>query len=708
MIKKAFRLLSPFLLLIAALTVAVGCHNESTPGSETGSETNTETEAETLDVIPPEDLVLRYEVVEREGIIPMYDWYRIKQRSADGTGIVHWSNSLAQKLNVNWINVFPSGKYKTKNEDAPGAFLLDVDRIIEYTALGLKESHEKGIRVITSAPMVEIFDKTWIDYGYDPDLYKVQTSAGKPTPANNRGISYACNNNKLFLEILFSYTEKVAKAGFDGCLYDGFSYSHPEGYYCQCSYCAELWQEFSVRVLGKEIALPRRPLDMNGTNTELGRAFLRFRLELQAKLYEKLRAIGQQYVPHFEVYMNTAMHDLGLAYYYMNGIDVSSSEFKHAMGRDSALFLYELHNSLTDKTLVSFVNLYTEQIEHENQYYVSMAEAFATGNAMCHGEVSRTKEQSFYLNDTAIGFGRLLTEHKEAFTQTVNAAKTAVLYSWQDTDYMQIKTLASIGLAGGTNIRETFDVCSARRTAVYLAREGIPFRYITAEAQPTLEELLKTETLILPELTLLDQALEETLLAYVKAGGELIIAGSSFATHYLEDNGIVMHKRDYDVLEAWTGTDYRKASATATFTVGEGKIYVCKNYDHRNKTEADSSISSSFQSLLKETVGGQQVTVESQPSEGYIETTLRTNAYGTRFYLHLINNNISADYQSRPYSVSMTIPEGATVEAVSVASPYYEEEADAALTYEVKDGRLVIRADFHLYSMVTVRLTYTK
>ncbi|MBE6637341.1 MAG: hypothetical protein E7618_06005 [Ruminococcaceae bacterium] len=705
MLKKVFRLLCPFVLLIAALAVAVGCNSETAPGSETGSETNHETESETLDVIPPEDLVLRYEVVEREGIIPMYDWYRIKQRSFDGKGVVHWSNTLAERLNVNWINVFPSGKYKTKNEDAPGAFLLDVDRIIEYTAYGLKESHEKGIRVITSAPMVEMFDKTWIDYGYDPDLYKVYTVNGKPIEPNDRGISYACNNNALFQEILFSYTEKVAKAGFDGCLYDGFSYSHPEGYYCQCPYCKALWKEYSLKTFGKEIAMPVRPLNME--DTELGRAYLLFRLDLQAKLYEKLRAIGKQYVPHFEVYMNTAMHDLGLAYYYMNGIDVSSSEFKHAMGRDSALFLYELHNSLTDQTLVSFVNLYTEQIEHQNQYYTSMAEAFATGNAMCHGEVSRTKEQGFYLNDTATGFGRILTEHKEAFTKTASAASTAVLYSWQDTDYMQIQTLDYLYSVGGTNIRETFDQCSARRVSVYLAREGIPFRYITAETNPTLEELLQVKVIILPELKLLDKELEETLLAYVKAGGELILTGTSFATHYLEDNGYVMHKRDYDVLEAWTGTPYRTAAADASFTVENGKIHVCKKYEvlARDKSEKDSKATDAFLAVLSKAGAGRQVIIESQLSEGYVETTLRTNAYGTNFYLHLIHNNTSESYQTTPYDVSLAIPEEATVTDVSVCSPYYEDK-EASLTWEVKDGRLLLHGDFHLYSMVTVTLTY--
>ena len=698
---KHFSLLLLAILMILSVFCLASCNNTSTPGPGTeGTDESTDTTTDT-----EEDLTVRYDVPEREMYIPLYDWYRKTQRSFDGKGLVYWNNTMARQLNVNWINVFPSGKYKTRDATAPGAFLLDVDRIIEYTAKGLEESHALGIKIMTSAPVAEIFDDTWKDYGYNPDDYKIWGLNGKPVSPSN-GISYGCNTNEGFLKFLNDYTEKVAKAGFDGCLYDGYTYCYNPGYFCQCPSCKESWTAYSREHYGKALPMPNKTQDLE--RTEEGRLYLFWKLDTQVKMYTHFREIGRQYVPDFEVYINSTMYDIALSYFYLNGLDVTSSEFKHPLGRDSSLFMFEMNNALTDKQLISFLNVYTSQIEHVNQYYTVMAEAYATGNAMCHAEVSRTKPHDFYVNDTSLGFARLVTENEEAFAASASLAETGILYSWRDTTFFQIKKLKGFLEAGGTNIRETFDVSSARRVSSYLARQGIPFNYITTETNPTLEELQKRSTIIIPDMVLLDKATEETLLAFVKAGGNLIIGGDSFATKYPVDRGVVIKNRDYDVLEAWTGTSYKASAQNATYTVGEGKIIVCKKYESlaRDKSESGSKPTDDFLAAMNATGAGRQVVIESKPAEGYIETTLRINAYGTRAYLHLINNNISETYKAKTYGVSMTIPEGATVKDVTLCSPYYENADDANLTWEIKDGRLVMNADFHLYSMVTVHLAY--
>ncbi|MBE6637480.1 MAG: hypothetical protein E7618_06735, partial [Ruminococcaceae bacterium] len=683
---KHFSLLLLAILMILSVFCLASCNNTSTPSTGTeGTDESTDTTTDT-----EEDLPVRYEVAEKELVIPLYDWYRKTQRSFDGRGLVYWNNTMARKLNVNWINVFPSGKYKTRDASAPGAFLLDVDRIIEYTAKGLEESHSFGIKIMTSAPVAEIFDDTWKDYGYNPDDYKIWGLDKKPVAPSNNGISYGCNTNEGFLQFLYDYTEKVAKAGYDGCLYDGYTYCYNPGYYCQCPSCEASWATFSKEHLGQAKPLPSRTQDLE--NSEEGRVYLFWKLDTQVKMYTKFRDIGRQYVPDFEVYINSTMYDIALSYFYLNGLDVTSSEFKHAMGRESSLFMYEQNNALTNKQLISFVNQYTKQFEHEHQYYTAMAEAYATGNAMCHAEVSRTQPHEFYLNDTSLGFARLVTENEEAFTKTTSAAEAGILYSWQDTTFYQLKQLKSFYEAGGTNIRETFELCSSRRVASYMARQGIPFNYICAETNPSLAELQKRATIILPNLKLLDKTLEENLLAYVKAGGTLLVLGNDFAETYPEKGGIVLTARDYDVLEAWTGTSYANTANDATYTVGEGKIIVCKKYETiaRDKSENNSHPTDAFLNALNASGAGRQVVIESAPREGYIETTLRTNAYGTRFYLHLINNNVTSNYTSKAYRVSMAIPEGATVADVTLASPYFEKAADANLTWEIKDGRLVM------------------
>ena len=646
-----------------------------------------------------------YDIPKREAFVPLYDWYRKTQPSLDGKGLVHWHNRMAKELNCNWINVFPAGKYKSRDAFAPGGFLLDPDRIIAYTAKSLEESHELGIKVMTSAPIAEIFDETWKDYGYNPDDYKIWGFDNKPVRANRHGISYGCNTNEGFLQFLYDYTEKMAKAGFDGCLYDGYTYCYDPGYFCQCPSCAASWASFSKEHLGEEKKIPRGTIDLE--HSEEARVYLLWKMDTQLKMYTKLRDIGRQYVPDFEVYINSTMYDIALSYFYLNGLDVTTSEFKHALGRESSLFMYEQSNALTDKQLISFVNEYTKQFEHEHQYFTAMAEAYATGNAMCHGEVSRTKPQEFYLNDTSRGFARIVAENKEAFTASASAADAGILYSWQDSTFFQLKKLKEFYEAGGTNMRETFQLCISRALASYLARQGVPFNYLCAETNPSLYELKKRKTILVPQMTLLSKELEENLLAYVKEGGQLLIVGDVFAAKYPEKDGIVIKDRETDLLKQWTGTSYAEAKPNEIFTVGCGKIYVCQRFEHfaRSTKENDCQPSDDFLTALVNTGLRHQVVIESPLNEGYIETTLRANESGSQRYLHLIHNHVSADYAPTPYGVSMAIPEGTTVTDVSLTSPYYKNEADANLTWEIKDGRLVMNATFHLYSMVTVQLT---
>ncbi|MBO4769984.1 MAG: hypothetical protein J5563_04300 [Clostridia bacterium] len=656
-----------------------------------------------------DDGTVRYRVSEKKDFyIPLYDWYRRTQRSLDGKGQVYWNNQIANKLHCNWINVFPSGKSRDGERGLPGAFLLDVDRIIEYTAKGLEDSHKLGIKVMTSAPIAEVFQDTWLDWGIDPT--EMLTWGGKSGKRiiNDSGLNHACNNDPEWQRYLIVYTEKMAEAGFDGCLYDGYTYAYDPGYYCFCEDCLASWKEFCLDLYGEEKPFPTaRNLAVHTDTDEVDRAYVVWRLKTQSDLYNSLLAAGRKYNPDFEVYINSTMYDISLTYFYLNGLDVTSSEFKHVLGHENSMFMYVMHEALSDKQLISFTNVYTNQYKTIKEYYVEIMTAFASGGAMCEAEVSRTKDMDFYVTDVTTRLGEILTDENEQykFRSSGNAAKATVFYSWRDTNYFQVKGFAEFRSAGGTNIREKYDNCSSRRVAVNLARAGIPFSYMVEETNPTDEDFAYCGTIIIPELTILDRDTEERLLQYVKQGGSIIIAGSVFGTCYsLDENGLRLEKRDYDVLEKWTGTSLRNSEKYAVYTVGSGKIVVCKNYVTNTEVELSSALSETMIRALEETGAAAQVRIDTQPPQGYICTSLRANASGTEMYLHLINYDVDDSFVAGSYTVSVEIPEGSTVSGAAVKSPFYN--GDGNFGWEVKNGRIYFTGDFDIYSYITINLNY--
>ncbi|MBO4770522.1 MAG: hypothetical protein J5563_07060, partial [Clostridia bacterium] len=349
---------------------------------------DTETQAGSTETEKTDNTV-RYRISYKEDFyIPLYDWYRKQQRTSDGKGSVYWNNKVAKTLSCNWINVFPSGKSRDGERGLPGAFLLDVDRIIEYTAKGLEDSHKLGIKIMTSAPISEVFPDTWTDWGYDPDLIRAVCTDGSLSPVYSNGVSHACHNNNILREKLFEYVEKVAKAGFDGCLFDGNSYGCSPGFFCQCEFCRESWGKYSYEKLGRELSLPKRSLDMSSDS--MARAFFVWRMDSFSKLLVELRETGRKYNPDFEVYLNGMMYEIGEYYYFKNGLDVVTSEYSSNLdlGHDSTLFMFAMNEAITDKQLISFIQNYKNMFENDNEYYSVMAEAYAAGGAMCVAEVS--------------------------------------------------------------------------------------------------------------------------------------------------------------------------------------------------------------------------------------------------------------------------------------------------------------------------------
>ncbi|MBE6637479.1 MAG: hypothetical protein E7618_06730 [Ruminococcaceae bacterium] len=703
---RHFRLILLVLLVMVSILGMAACHSTETPGDGTHN-TDIETTTPSSETKTEADLMIRYHISEKKDLfIPLYDWYRAKQRSFDGRGLVYWNNTVARKLNANWICAFPSGKYKTVDRGAPGAFLLDIDRIIEYTAKGLEESHEFGIKVMTSAPISEVFPETWKDWGIDADLVRAVNPNGTLSTTYSSGVSHACTFIPMFREMLTTYTEKVAKAGFDGCLYDGNSFGCEPGFYCCCDSCKESWKAFSKEKLGYEAPLPKTAVDLDGS--EVGRAFLIWRMHEFSGLLVSLREAGRQYNPDFEVYLNCQNFDLANTYYYLNGLDVITSEYgtKMDLGNESTLFMFAHNEAMTDKQLITFIQKFTDQFDNLNEYYVTMAESYAAGGALCAAEVIRSQPMDYYVNDVGIRFGEMISEHEKAFASSGNIAEVGIVYSWQNGAFHQMKTLPTFPEANYSYPREEFNVNASRQAASVMARKGIPFGYVVVETKPTYEDICRYSTLILNDIDILDKDFEEVLHTFVSNGGNLILGGTAFATRYPQNNGIEQIDREEDLLKAWTGTAYRDTDNYQVLSCGEGKIVVCKRM-LRGSSELGSMIQEDFLKAIAELSLTDLVRIEEGPQMGYLESTLRANACGTELYLHLIHINANYPYPTAErYTVSVELPEGATLTDCTAASPFCEKDTDIDLTWSVKDGRVTLTGAFHLYSMLTLHLTY--
>ncbi|MBO4769983.1 MAG: hypothetical protein J5563_04295 [Clostridia bacterium] len=209
---------------------------------------------------------------------------------------------------------------------------------------------------------------------------------------------------------------------------------------------------------------------------------------------------------------------------------------------------------------------------------------------------------------------------------------------------------------------------------------------------------------MLSEQEIISIELEDKLAEFVKKGGNLLIFGNCFGEKYPADSdGITLEYRDYDLLEKIAGKKFSSCGKYEVVTIGDSKIVVCKNFMRTSSNEGSMVVDGNVKKAFSELALNRQVRLEKAPSQGYVETTYRSNASGSEFYLHLINMDVNDEYTSERYEVSVEIPAGAVFVSAEAFSPFNEE---VALEATEKNGRLFFEGEFGIYSMVKIKYRY--
>lgn len=683
--KKAYRFTALFLTLCICLTL-FGCSHDTPP---TGHDTTTpdipQSPDTTAPIIPAEPIT--YDVIEKKLIRSAFDWQRGKYQTDTGE-LVRWDTPNAEVIDINLLNVFPPGVSSDLSTFIHGGSLVPQygEFIMQYNAAGLEQSHKQGTKIISSLPMILINRAVYENAGMRVEDY----CAIYP---NGEVYDGGCLNNPNFRKLIYDYTMLSANHGFDGMFCDGSPYSYGPGYCCCCQYCHAAWEKYSLEKLGTAEPLPTTPPKHD---TPVSRCFFDFRAETFLNFVLLLRDDARKLHPEFDIWPNVGLNGALVMSYLNGGLDTVITEFGSSSllecGEDSTLYLYRQYEAIYEHMpLLAQHNSIAEQAPNPYQFYTCYAEALAGGGNLMvpiGGQVIST------YRPTIIKYNKMVDENIEAFTQSTSIAETAVLFSMKDINAYAFNKTGLIPLKAN----------NARRAAALLASNGIPYDYIVAEKETlSQKDLEQYKIIVIPQLILLDTKLEGMLHDFVRAGGKLLILGSKFAVNYIGENGYDHHAYAYDVFEKMTGVKYEDTKPGVAYPCGEGELVVCRLYA---ANVADEETLKPTNALLEcfETIGIRNQVNVTGVANGKVETTIRSNADGSRWWLHLINYSTGGKIAETPYTVTVAIPAGQTVTNV-VPSCVFRDLNKMQFSWDFKDGLLTVSGIFDIHTMLTIHKT---
>ncbi len=682
------------LILAAALAAALqGCVSGG-PGtdstgaaSETGSADTVLTDTGAGETSKEEQTMpgypTAYTVYHKTPYNSSLDWTRQSQRISGTQDYVWWNLDACVKIHANMINAFPN--YRDGSQSVAGMQLQKPDEIISYTAPGVAATHALGIKIVTSLPMCLLNKASFKKYGIDYVQYASRKMNG--TVSEGTDYAYACINNPLFRETVRNYTVKCAEAGYDGMFFDANPYAYGVKFNCCCDYCRSAWAEYSKSVTGSEIKLITSEPNLS---TEEGRLFMKWRRDIYIDFVLQLRDECRKYVADFGVWPNFGFNGMHTYYYTLKGLEDALCEYGAnslvESGVNSTLYAFASYEAANpERQLLTQFNNTATQASPDYKWYTAYAETMAFNGDLMSPASSKGTGTYFKFID---GCNKIREADPEAYSDSANAADVAVVFSWQNLD---LYNRAAGNVAFGGN--------GPRKIASTLAKRGVPFAFIMPENTTDISALMRYRTVILPDMQLLDKNFEALLYENMQAGGQVLLCGSGFALDYVEEYGYKYPEWDCDVLEKWTGTPFSSASTGSSFEVGKGSLRVVKTY-LSSSTEATAEETSAYTGAL-EAFGVRDLVSVEEDVTGFVETTLRSDAEGSRWWLSLITVGSAGVYDDRPVTVTVRIPEGQTVSAVSGSSPTVSAE-NMGLKWEQDGNRLKITATVGIFSVLRI------
>ena len=694
MIKKpSFIRITALLALVLTVCAVLSCGNEKNPPDNTSasaqdSETLPESTAEATTENPDEMKKPGYEIFHKKLYRTTLDWGHGYGTLPNGK-TSFWNVKSCIKLEANMTSVYPY--YRQNGSEYACAVLFPelTQSVFDYCLPTLEYSHENGVEVVTSLPNVLMNQAHYTKFGMNWQDYAMVNPRGLYSTSSDKKYAYACINNDKYQKLLHDYTIAACQAGYDGMFFDGGSYSYGLMYNCCCDYCKATWKEYSLKYLGKETEIPTTA---PSHTTKASRVFWKMRMDIYTEfimnLWEECKAIN----PNFGVWPNLGINGFAEPYYTLHGLTTTITEYGATSlvncGYDSTLYMFRQYEAENPKgMLISQFNSIPEQASPDYKWRTAFAEAYAGGGSLMM-PVSSTGTVKFF---PEISWANAIIDAEpEMLTDSASAADVAIVYSWQEMNYCH---MMSTGTAD-------FNKNLPRKIAAAFAQNGIPFDYIMPENTDKLYQLLRYGTIVLPEFNLLTDDFAEMLRKYVEKGGELLILGKTFGQNRIIEEGVEYEKRKGDLLEEWTGKTIGELKAGEILTIGKGRI-ACVTDWVSGTTEKKAKYS---EDLLKafETLGLYDRVRVSADVNGYIETTVRSNADSTRWWLHLINNNCEGKWLTdRKVTLTLTLEDGETVTAVKGSAVHLTDDA-LGLTWKQEGNLLTIEAANNLWTIITI------
>ncbi len=672
-------------LVVTSASCTKNTDDPSTEATDTEAVSSVQTADETTEAPAPEpkDVV---NVYHRKLYRSCLDWNNASE--TDSTGLVTWwKRSSCEKLCANMISVFPY--YRENGKSVGGAVLLDkcYPSIFEYTKAGLEASHAQNLEVVTSLPMVLLNRTAYETYGYNWGELCQTNLKGNLSMSDKFG--YACINNPKFQALVRAYTIESCKAGYDGMFFDGSPYSYGLNLNCCCTYCQETWKTYSLEYLGKETEIPTAAPTHT---TKASRVLWKMRADIFINFVLSLEKECQAINPEFDAWPNLGINGTLECYYTLHGLKHTITEYGGNSqtvnpGYGSTLYMFRQYEAENPADmLISQFNSIADQATPLFKWKTAYVEAIIGGGSLMM-PVSTTGTEKLYPEISKAN--QIIDANTEAFADSASAATVAIVYSWQEMNYCHLKATGLL----------SFEKNTPRKAAAALAARGIPYDYIMPENTTELSQLSRYKTIIFADFNLMSDDFAELVRQYVENGGQILTLGQNFASFVSVIEGIDYDKRTPDLIRTWTGTAYSDIIGSGEVKLGNGRIYAVKDWV-TGSIEDVVVYSDAFCAALEALGCYDSVRVEEEVT-GNVETALRRNADGTKYWLHLVTYNSNEVYDDKPVKITMTIPDGQTVSQVRADSVSLTSEQNA-LSWKQEGNKLEISCVIGLWTMISI------
>lgn len=559
-----------------------------------------------------------------------------------------------KKLDINTLHSFPRIAPKPD-----GLKPIDITNewIEKQWAGDVRKIHEQGIRVWASASSTGFYPAMFKEHGLDPEQYYARDAGGKPQMmlggSYGTDVMSSCYNNPEWMALLEANTLAYEKSGFDGIWFDVGGYADAAVLYCHCKYCVDDWAN-RVKESGLPSDTPLPTLESSRDYTQaVNRIHLRWRYEIWEREFRKIRDAAKAINPDFDYLHNaSAMPDgipsVGVYFTAITKLYDAAhwEEWGHGAAPYSLLPSYFLGKMAAGERPVLLVQN-DNPARTEVQHRIALAEAYAAGGVL----------QNQSIPEANIHFYKLLKLNEELFVDTESMATVGVMTSIWSKDFYE----------------NSASVKPAYWMGWLLQDLHVPYDYLLAERDITLEFLKKYKVIILPDLALMSDDQVAVIKQYIEQGGRAI------ATHNTAKYDADMNDKGRVRLSEFTGKD---VDASTRAEIGKGRFAYDAGYPEREYTSAnprDLAVSeklsmpgsppAEFKAALD------WITEDSLPIHvsAKATTAIVPQRKGPRLLIHAINYNTYPDGKqiARDENVRVTVnlPDGQVVKAARSVTP---------------------------------------